>query len=79
MRARFPFLFLTLGALAGCTSSAQVVQSYETRCEARGLEPGSQAFKECVARFDTERSVRMESRRMEMLDKTTAPPLLGGR
>jgi len=71
-----PILLLALTALvAGCASSAeQLAQRNNERCAARGLQPNTDAFADCVTRLDNERDVRMQSRHRDLLEKTTVPP-----
>jgi hypothetical protein len=70
-----PLLVLALCALtAGCiTSAEQQAQRNEERCTARGLQPNTDAFKDCMVRIDTERELRMQTRRQEMLEKSAIP------
>jgi hypothetical protein len=70
-----PLLVLALCALAtGCiTSAEQQAQRNEERCAARGLQPNTDAFKDCMVRIDTERELRMQTRRQEMLEKSAIP------
>jgi hypothetical protein len=71
---RFILLTLLGALLAGCTSAAQITQRNEERCQARGYQPNTDAFADCVTRLETERSVRGEQRRREMLEQSAAPP-----
>ena len=70
-----PFLVLALCALGtGCiTSAEQQAQRNEERCAARGFQPNTDAFKDCMVRIDTERELRMQTRRQEMLEKSAIP------
>ena len=70
-----PLLVLALCALtAGCiTSAEQQAQRNEERCTARGYQPNTDAFKDCMVRIDTERELRMQTRRQEMLEKSAIP------
>jgi hypothetical protein len=66
---------LLLGALcAGCSTAEQITQRNEERCQARGYQPKTDAFADCVTRLETERSVRGEQRRRDMLEQSAAPP-----
>ena len=58
-----PLLVLALCALtAGCiTSAEQQAQRNEERCAARGYQPNTDAFKDCMVRIDTERELRMQT------------------
>jgi hypothetical protein len=72
---RFILLTLLGASLAGCiTSAEQIAQRNEERCQARGYQPKTDAFADCVTRLETERSVRGEQRRREMLEQSAAPP-----
>ena len=71
---RFILLTLLGALLAGCTSAAQIAQRNEERCQERGYQPKTDAFADCVTRLETERSVRGEQRRREMLEQSAAPP-----
>ena len=70
-----PFLVLALCALAtACiTSAEQQAQRNEERCAARGFQPNTDAFKDCMVRIDTERELRMQTRRQEMLERSAIP------
>ena len=66
---------LLLGALVvSCSSTARLAQNDSDRCAARGLQPGTDAFSDCVARLETERKVRAESRYRDMVVERTAVP-----
>jgi hypothetical protein len=72
---RFILLTLLGALLAGCISTAeQIAQRNEERCQARGYQPKTDAFADCVTRLETERSARGEQRRREMLEQSAAPP-----
>jgi hypothetical protein len=66
---------LALCALVtGCiTSAEQQAQRNEERCVARGYQPNTKDFNDCLTRVETERDLRMQSRRQEMLEKTGIP------
>jgi hypothetical protein len=68
-------LLLTLSALTtGCiTTAEQVAKRNEERCVARGYQPKTDGFNDCVVRLETERDQRMESRRREALEKPDNP------
>jgi hypothetical protein len=70
-----PILMLALCALTtGCiTSAEQQAQRNEERCAARGYQPNTDAFKDCLVRLDTERELRMQTRRQEMLERSAVP------
>ena len=69
-------LLTLLGALlASCASSPeQIAQRNEERCQARGYQPKTDAFADCITRLETERSLRGEQRRRELLEQSAAPP-----
>ena len=68
-------LLLALSVLAaGCiTTAEQAARRNEERCVARGYQPKTDAFNDCVVRLETERDQRMESRRREALEKPDNP------
>ena len=69
-----PFILLALGALvAGCSSPQQLAQRNTDRCAARGLQPGTDAFNDCVVALETERDVRTRSRHREMMERSNVP------
>jgi hypothetical protein len=71
----FIILFAILGALlAGCTSAKQIAERNEERCQARGLQPKTDAYQECIVQLDNERDRRVEARRREMIEQSAAPP-----
>ena len=39
----------------------------------RGYQPNTDAFKDCVVRLDTERTVRMDQRHREAVEKSAIP------
>jgi len=72
---RFILLTLLGALLAGCASSPeQIAQRNEERCQARGYQPKTDGFADCVTRLESERSARGEQRRREMLEQSAAPP-----
>jgi hypothetical protein len=72
---RSMILLALTGFLAGCASSAeQLAQRNNERCAARGLQPDTDAFSDCVVALETERNVRMESRRRDMMERSNVPP-----
>jgi hypothetical protein len=70
-----PILALTLCALvAGCiTTAEQQAKRNEERCVERGYQPKSDAFNDCIVRLDTERTVRMDQRHREAVEKSAIP------
>jgi uncharacterized protein YecT (DUF1311 family) len=72
---RFILLFSLFAALlAGCTSAKDVAQHNEERCLARGHQPKTDAYQNCIAQLENERDTRMETRRRELLEQSAAPP-----
>lgn len=67
---------LALGAtLAGCiTSAEQVAQRNEERCTARGYQPKTDAFNDCIVRLEGESQARRDARHREAVERTTVPP-----
>jgi hypothetical protein len=72
---RRAILLLLLSApVAGCiTTAEQQAKRNEDRCVARGYQPKTDAFNDCVVRIETERTQRMESNRRELLEKPDNP------
>ena len=68
-------LALALGTLVtGCiTTAEQQAQRNEERCAARGYQPKTGPFNDCVVRLESERSQRMESNRRYQLEKSDNP------
>jgi hypothetical protein len=68
-------LTLALAMLVtGCVTTAeQQAQRNEERCAARGHQPKTDAFNDCVVRTESERSQRMESNRRYQLEKPDNP------
>jgi len=68
-------LALALGTLVtGCiTTAEQQGQRNEERCAARGYQPKTDPFNDCVVRMESERSQRMESNRRYQLEKSDNP------
>ena len=69
-------LLLALSALVtGCitTSPEQQAKRNEERCVERGYQPKSDAFNDCIVRLDTERTVRMDQRHREAVEKSAIP------
>jgi hypothetical protein len=71
---RFIVVSIFAALLAGCTSAKDVAQRNEERCLARGLQPKTDAFHECLNRLEDDRDRRMETRRRELLEQSAAPP-----
>ena len=70
-----PILALTLCALAtGCiTTAEQQAKRLEDRCVERGYQPNTDAFKDCVVRLETDKTVRMDQRHREAVEKSAIP------
>jgi len=68
-------LALALGTLVtGCiTTAEQHGHRNEERCAARGYQPKTDPFNDCVVRMESERSQRMESNRRYQLEKSDNP------
>ena len=67
-RLLVPFaLALTFGA---CATNAQ---RDNERCAARGLEPTSDAYKNCLVDLESERRSRMETRHRDFLERSASP------
>ena len=68
-------LALALGTLVtGCiTTAEQQAQRNEERCAARGYQPKTDPFNDCMLRIESERSQRMESNRRYQLEKSDNP------
>ncbi len=71
---RFASILLASALMAGCSSTARLAQNDSDRCAARGLQPGTDAFSDCVVRLETERKTRAESRYRDMVVERTAVP-----
>ena len=59
--------------LAGCASATQLAQRDGDRCAARGYQPNTDKFKDCIVRLETERQVRTDARHREMTERSSAP------
>jgi hypothetical protein len=66
-----PLILLVGGCLT--TSPEQQAKRNEERCLARGYQPKSDEFNDCVVRIETERGQRMESNRRQLLEKPDNP------
>jgi hypothetical protein len=70
-----PILALALCALAaGCiTTAEQQAKRLEDRCVERGYQPNTDAFKDCVVRLETDRTILMDQRHREAVEKSAIP------
>ena len=70
-----PILALALCALvAGCiTTAEQQAKRQKDRCVERGYQPNTDAFKDCVVRLETDKTVRMDQRHREAVEKSAIP------
>ena len=68
-------LVLALCALTtGCiTSAEQQAARNNERCVARGYKPDTKELNDCVTQLETERSLRMQTRHQEMLERSAIP------
>lgn len=74
LTVRRAILLLALaGALAGCTSAADLAARDNQRCTDRGLAPNTDLYANCLLQLEGERSARMEQRRRENLEKPFDP------
>ena len=71
-------LSLLAVTLAACASAKDVEARNEARCQARGLEPNTKNYNDCLTQIEAERSARMEQRRREQIEQTYVPPLNRG-
>ena len=63
-------------ALAGCiTSSEQLAQRDNDRCVARGHQPNTDKFAECLKLVESERIERMERNRRDNMERSASPLL----
>jgi hypothetical protein len=66
-------LLLLTVLMAGCASSTPVAQRYNERCTDRGLQSGTDAFRNCVAQLENESVARRDARHREMVERSAAP------
>ncbi len=71
-------LSLLAATLAACASAKDIEARNEERCQARGLEPNTKNYNDCLTQLEAERSARMEQRRREALEQPAIPPLNRG-
>jgi hypothetical protein len=74
MTRSFLLLSVLAALLAGCASAKDIAARNEERCQARGLEPKSDKYEDCLRQLENERDARSESRRREALEKPAIPP-----
>ena len=67
-------LSILAALLAGCASAKDIAARNQERCQARGLEPKTDRYEECLRQLENERDARMESRRREQLEQPAIPP-----
>jgi hypothetical protein len=67
-------LSMLAALLVGCASAKDIAERNEERCRARGLEPKTDRYEECLRQLETERDTRMEKRRREELERPAIPP-----
>ena len=73
MTRSFLLLSILAALLAGCASAKDIAARNEERCQARGLEPKTDRYEECLRQLENERDARMESRRREQIEKSSIP------
>ena len=66
-------LLLSIALLAGCASSEQMAQRYNDRCASQGLQPGTEAFSNCVAQLETQSELRKGALHRDMVERSAAP------
>ena len=68
-------LFLPALLVTGCiTTAEQIAKRNADQCTARGYQPNTDAYADCLVRVETERDQRSEARRREALEKPAIPP-----
>ena len=67
-------LSMLAALLVGCASAKDIAERNEARCRARGLEPKTDNYENCLRQLETERDARVESRRREQLETPAIPP-----
>ena len=71
-----PRLILSLALslfVAGCSSVSQLAQRDNERCAARGLQPNTDAYMNCLVSLETERKLRMDARHRELVERSDTP------
>jgi hypothetical protein len=78
MKTFRPILPVTLALIAagsvlsGCVTTSAADRDKE-RCTARGLDPKSDRFQECLVQLETERKVRTEARHRDFMERSANP------
>ena len=67
-------LCLLAVTLSACASAKDLEARNEARCQARGLEPNTKNYEDCLRQIESERDARMEQRRRENLERSAIPP-----
>jgi hypothetical protein len=67
-------LCLLAVTLSACASAKDLEARNEARCQARGLEPNTKNYEDCLRQIEAERDARMEQRRRENLERSAVPP-----
>ena len=72
---RRPVVMSLLGlVLTGCiTTAEQQAKRNEERCIARGYQPKTDGFSDCIVRLESESDQRRESNRRQLLEKPDNP------
>jgi hypothetical protein len=68
VRQSIPPLVLSI-FLASCSAETHSVAQRNDVCAARGHQPDTDAFSDCVVRLESERELRIDARRRELLEK----------
>lgn len=69
-----PAILLLAASLAACSTAKDIEARNEARCQARGLEPNTDNYANCLRQLENERDTRMEQRRREQLEQSAVPP-----
>jgi hypothetical protein len=65
---------------AGCiTTAEQIAERNNQRCTARGYQPNTKEFSDCIAQLETDRSLRLQARHREVVERSAIPPMNDGR
>jgi hypothetical protein len=68
VRPSIPPLVLSI-FLASCSVETHGVAQRNDVCAARGHQPNTDTFSDCVVRLESERELRIDTRRRELLEK----------